>query len=213
MQLQRWVFAGPIFLLASLFLCGCMPRASAPSGDRPPSTATSAQLRFRPPRNAPQAPGALRTHFGFPVGGWVAQGQVITAHGYLHRRAGEVLTRPWLFTTTCHKGAGCRTRFLRMTDVGPSATFLVSHHGYFTADFPPVSVPCLGSGDRGMAPGMPGHMYSFYKLRWSADRKRLIAVERSVSHDRCVPASSRTRWTAVSSTRGDAGSGGAHARH
>jgi hypothetical protein len=128
---------------------------------------------------------------------------VLTAHGYLRRRAGDVLTRPWLFTTVCHKGTGCRTSFLRMTDIGPSRTFLVAHHGYFTAKFPVLRDRCLDSNyPSGLAPGKPGRMQSVYRLWWSSDRRTLLARERSASHDRCTPQASRTFWTAVSNSAG-----------
>lgn len=185
MRLHRWIPLGLLFLMVGVSLCGCTLSASAPKSNQ------------RPPTGTP----LTRTHSGLPTGAWVAVGRVVTAHGYLHRRAGEVLARRWSFTTTCRKDIGCRTRFFRITDAGPSTTLLVPHHGYFTADFPPVFVSCLNAGGRGMAPGTPGRMYSFYKLWWSANRTRLVGAERSVSHDRCVPATSQTRWRAISTAR------------
>ncbi len=192
--LQRWLLAGPILVLASLSVCGCAVGVLASRRDPWPSTSTD------PQSNAPRYPSPTRTQSGYPAGEWAALGRVLAAHDYLHRRPGDLLARPWSFTTACREGAGCRTRFTRMTDVGRSTTFLVPHHGYFTADFPPVSTRCLGPGGHGIAPGAPGRMHSHYRLWWSAARKRLIAAERSVSHDRCVPARSRTRWTAVPGT-------------
>lgn len=180
MPLSRWILACSLFLLACLALCGCALKVSVSKSERRPA-------------------GLIRTPSGLPAGAWTAVGRVTRVHGYLHRRAGEVLIRPWSFTTLCHEGVGCRTSFFRLTDSGPSTTLLVPHRGYFTADFPPVSVRCLGAGNRGMAPGTPGRMYSSYKLWWSADRKTLIGAERSASHDRCVPAGSQTHWMAVPS--------------
>lgn len=201
MRLHRWIPLGFLFLVAGVSLCGCALSASAPKSNQRPPAGTPPQARSHAASDASRTLGLTRTHSGLPTGAWVAVGRVVTAHGYLHRRAGEVLARRWSFTTTCHQDIGCRTRFSRITDVGPSTTLLVPHHGYLTADFPPVSVPCLGAGDRGMAPGTPGRMYSSYKLWWSANRTRLIGAERSVSHDRCVPAASRTRWRAISTAR------------
>lgn len=129
-----------------------------------------------------------------PTGRWDAKGTVLSSENLANQHTGDILERPWGFVTVCKLGR-CRTIFVRGTLYGISKTALVPHHGYYTAAFPPVAVPCLGPGGR--TPGRPGRLYDTYRLSWSADGRRLHAMEHQVGAGRCGPVSRQTvRWTA-----------------
>jgi hypothetical protein len=88
-----------------------------------------------------------------------------------------------------------RIVFSRSTLYGPSVTFLRRHGNEFTAVFPPVAVSCLGP--HGVTRNRPGRLHDRYRLWWSKDGRRLIAVEHQVAGGRCgLPGRAKTRWTA-----------------
>ena len=127
-----------------------------------------------------------------PPGGWTATGTVLNAVNSADEPAGTRLVRPWTFPTICNPG--CRARFLRQTLYGPSETVVVPHHGFYTATFPPLTVPCAHyPGENGGT----AQSYSTYTLRWSAKRQQILAVEHSSSTSANCPGSDTTRWVAT----------------
>ena len=136
--------------------------------------------------------GPRRRHSGpLPSGLWVATGTVLSAVNLAGEPVGTVLKRPWAFKTICTPSR-CQTLFLRETLYGPSRTVLVGHHGYYTAEFPPVAVPCSGTGR------FLGRLHDSYTLRWSDNRQQLLAVQHQRGDGGCgLPSSQTTRWTAA----------------
>jgi len=172
-----------------------------PKSDRQPRSP-------HPPRSEKPAPGAHNDphasatpdygHFDSPLAGrWSATGTVLSAVHLAGQPRGTVLKRPWAFKKVC-KPTGCRTLFLRETLYGPSITTLVPHHGFYTAAFPPVAVPC--TGPQGTTPGRPGRLHDTYRLGWSTDHQRLLAIEHQIGPPSrgCGPRSTQTtRWSAT----------------
>ncbi len=133
-----------------------------------------------------------RKHSGPPPSGlWAATGTVLSAVNLAGSAPGAVLKRPWAFRTTCTPSR-CKTMFLRETLYGPSRTVLVAHRGYYTARFPPVAVPCSGTGR------FLGRLHDSYTLWWSANRQHLLAVQHQRGDGGCgLPSRQTTRWTAA----------------
>jgi hypothetical protein len=154
-----------------------------------PSLGSDASLNLKHP--GPTA-GLRKRHSGPPpIGLWAATGTVLSAVNLADERAGSVLKRPWAFRTIC-KSSSCRTIFLRETLYGPSRTVLVAHDGYYTAAFPPVAVPCSGTGR------FLGRLYDSYTLRWLANRKQILAIQHQRGSGGCgLPSRQTTRWTAT----------------
>lgn len=127
-----------------------------------------------------------------PPGQWTAIGTVLAAANSADEPPGRKLTRPWTFAKVCDPA--CRTLFLRQTLYGPSETVLVAHHGFYTAAFPPVTVPCAHypGEDAGTA-----QSYDTFTLWWSANRREILAVEHSRSISRSCPGANTDRWVAT----------------
>jgi hypothetical protein len=82
---------------------------------------------------------------------------------------------------------------------GPSVTWLVKHGDRFTADFPPVTVPCAYPRGSSYPRHSSGQSHDSYKLRWSHDHSTLLAVEHRVQTG-CYAGTSTpdlTRWRAA----------------
>jgi len=134
------------------------------------------------------------------AGGWTAIGRVtfVPASDNSNQPEGSVLRRPWKFDRVCRSGE-CRVFFARGTLYGPSLTWLVPHGGYYTAKFPPVTVPCAYPRDYPYPRHVSGQSHDSYRLRWSEDGTRLLAVEHR-QQTGCYPTTSPpdvTRWRAT----------------
>lgn len=141
----------------------------------------------------PIRPGSVPLpHVHLQPGEWTATGKVHMAVNSADEPAGTVLMRPWTFKRVCH--TSCRTLFLRQTLYGPSETMVVAHDGFYTAAFPPVTVPCAHypGEDAGTA-----QSYDTYTLRWAADHQRIIGVEQQRSVSRNCPGKQTDTWLAT----------------
>lgn len=127
-----------------------------------------------------------------PSGEWAAKGTVIRAVNSADAPAGTKLVRPWTFRKVCDRE--CHTLFLRQTLYGPSETKLLAHAGVYTASFPPVTVPCAhyAGEDAGTALS-----YDTYRLRWTANRRQILAIQHQRSVSRSCPGTQTTRWVAT----------------
>ena len=190
--MSRWPLVTALLaIMTSLSVLGCSAGVSnAPSIDQKPAG-------LRPWHSSPSA-GLSQRHSGSLLAGqWGATGTVLSAVNLANEPAGSVLRRPWAFKTIC-KSSWCRALSLRETLYGPSVTMLVAHHGYYTAAFPPVAVPCIGP--QGVSRRRPGRLYDRYRLWWSANRRQLFAVQHQIGLGHCGPISRQTtRWTATRS--------------
>ena len=97
-----------------------------------------------------------------------------------------------MFIRVCHPA--CHVLFLRQTLYGPSETVLGTDHGYYTAAFPPVTVPCAHYPGEDAGTGMS---HDTFKLWWSNDHRQILAIEqgRTLSHNR--PGANTDRWVAT----------------
>ena len=127
-----------------------------------------------------------------PPGEWTAIGTVIRSVNSADEPPGTRLVRPWTFREVCD--GGCHTLFLRQTLYGTSETKLFKHAGVYTASFPPVTVPCAHypGEDAGTALS-----YDTYRLRWSANRRQVLAVERRRSVSSGCSGTQTSRWVAT----------------
>jgi hypothetical protein len=125
-----------------------------------------------------------------PFGTWGAGGKVGVAWAVSSERAGETLERAWHFATTCRDG-GCSTVFLRTSAAGVQRAKLVRHHGYYTANFGPIALPCEHFR------GRPGRFTAHFRLWWSTDGSQLLAFERARYGGKCDPGWSETKWRAA----------------
>jgi hypothetical protein len=141
----------------------------------------------------PIPPGSVRLpDVRLPAGQWTASGTVLRSANSADEPAGTKLVRSWTFGKTCDPA--CRTIFLRQTLYGPSETIVTSRHGFYTAVFPPVTVPCAHypGEDAGTA-----QSYDTYTLRWSPDRQQIIAIEHQHGVSQTCPDTQANRWVAT----------------
>jgi hypothetical protein len=136
--------------------------------------------------------GVPLPHVALPPGEWTATGTVLRESNSADEPVGTVLKRPWTFTKICEPS--CRTLFLRQTLYGPSETVVIARHGFYTAAFPPVTVPC--AHPPGESTGT-AQTYARYTLRWSANHEQLLAVEQKRSTSSSCPGTQTNRWVAT----------------
>lgn len=134
-----------------------------------------------------------------PEGNWAATGEVQWVDPGVNssQPPGTILNRPWNFQEICNES--CRIAFTRGTLYGPSVTWLVRDGRGYTADFPPVRVPCAYPKGYPYARHPSGYSHDWYRLRWSSDHRKLLAVERRTQTG-CYSTPERpdtTRWQAV----------------
>lgn len=173
--------AAALAALSSILVLGCSTQGSDPAGP---------DVSNLGPANVPLPPGE-----------WAATGIVQKGTPLSNQPPGTVLKRPWTFKKTCIPS--CRRMFLRWTLYGPSVTRLVAHGGFFTAKFPPVEVPCTYPRGSSYTRHRFGQSHDSYRLRWSADGRRINAVEYRLETG-CYPTPDPpdvTRWTAVRASR------------
>ena len=106
---------------------------------------------------------------------------------------GTTLKRPWSFKEVC--ADTCKIAFRRETLYGPSATWLVPHESFFTAEFPAVTVPCAYPEDSTYEQHPTGESHDTYKLWLTAD-DNIEAVEQRLETG-CYPTPDPpniTRW-------------------
>jgi hypothetical protein len=133
------------------------------------------------------------------VGSWEATGEMIYVPPNVNSNqpVGSIRERPWSFEEVCR--ARCEIVFTRGTLYGPSVTRLVKRGRFFFADFPPVKVPCSYPPGSSYPRRSSGQSHSRYKLRWSSDRTRLLAIEHRFQTG-CYPTTDPpdvTRWVAT----------------
>ncbi len=131
-----------------------------------------------------------------PHGQWAAIGTVLKGEEMSNEPPGTVLKRPWTFKRVCDPS--CHRVFLRWTLYGPSITRLVAHGRFYTANFPPVEVPCVYPRGSHYTHHRYGGSHDNYKLWWSADGKHVHAMERQTETG-CYPTPgvpTLTRWSA-----------------
>jgi hypothetical protein len=177
----QWVPVTVAVVALSAFVLGC----SAGSADLNSGADPGQGIDFGP-ANVPLPPGE-----------WAATGIVQRGPEASNQPPGTMLKRPWSFRKRCDPA--CRILFLRWTLYGPSVTRLVAHGGFFTAKFPPVRVPCVYPRGSSYVRHPYGESHDSYRLWWSADGRRIDAVEHRVETG-CYPTPEPpdlTRWTAV----------------
>lgn len=125
------------------------------------------------PNPSPSTPAGIP----LPQGGWKATGRVVWVAPNVtsDQPPGTVLERPWVFRQTCQRT--CKIAFARGTLYGPSMTWLVKDGRFFTAKFPPVTVPCSYPKGSSYPRRLTGQSRDSYKLWWSSDHSRLHAIE------------------------------------
>lgn len=132
-------------------------------------------------------------------GDWVATGEVqwVDPDVNSSQPIGTILKRPWSFEEVCR--GPCRIAFARGTLYGPSVTWLVEDGSAYTADFPPVQVPCAYPSGSSYDRQSYGYSHDEYRLWWSQDHKKLMASEHRTQTG-CYSTPERpdtTRWQAV----------------
>src|SRR4051794_2080567 len=175
--LRRLLIAASLVASTSLLLLGC----SAGDADQ----AADSGIDFGP-ANVPLPPGQ-----------WSATGTVLKGEEESNEPPGTVLKRPWTFKKTCNPA--CHTVFFRWTLYGPSVTNRVPHGRIYTADFPPVEVPCVYPGGSNYTRHAYGQSHDSYRVWWSADRKRVVALEHQTETGcyRTPGLPTVTRWSAI----------------
>lgn len=209
---QAWLqFAIAAIAVAGFFL---LLRGSDNGAHRDPGGMSSdrvdiaaADLHSQSGSASPEAPEPVTTgppdrHPADPPhleGDWAATGEVQWVDPDVNstQPPGTILNRPWNFEEVCN--GPCRIAFARGTLYGPSVTWLVPDGSGYTADFPPVQVPC--AYPRGSAYDRQPYGYSHdqYRLWWSQDHTKLLAIEHRTQTG-CYSTPERpdtTRWQAV----------------
>jgi hypothetical protein len=203
-QVKPWQMVLAV-VLAAAFLSLLRDRGGDGAGDagvlRPAASETPAGSRHH-------ATGLGPANIPLPSGGWEATGRVVWVAPKVltNEPPGAVLKRPWNFQKVCHRS--CRIRFSRWTLYGPSVTWLVKHGHFFTAEFPPVTVPCAYPRDSSYPRHQYGQSHDRYRLWWSGDHTWIHAIEQRTETGcyRTVDPPDVTRWHATRT----AGRGGAN---
>lgn len=136
----------------------------------------------------------------FHPGQWRATGTILATDA-ADANPGEVIERPWTFRRVC--APSCHTFLIFEAEYGPTEAVLVPHAGFYTAAFPPYTVPCVHrpGEDAGSA-----QEYSVLKLWWSGEEILAIEHSRYVS-DACPGGPETTRWVVVRTTPGSGAPG------
>jgi hypothetical protein len=208
---QAWLrFAIAAVAIALFFL---LLRGSGGGGHDPPEVAKGGQgsaiaeshrdpasTRAETPAPQPAAlPDSDPAESPSLEGNWSAVGEVqwVDSGVNSNQPPGTILNRPWNFQEICAES--CRIAFTRGTLYGPSVTWLVQDGRGYTADFPPVQVPCAYPRGSSYARHPFGYSHDWYRLWWSPDHTKLLAVEHRTQTG-CYSTPERpdtTRWQAV----------------